>query len=79
MTITLSCGHQSLDFPNDAIAVEWDEESYDEYLEKFVPATALATFCKKCADAGEKDGWLRLTKYDENGQYINQTKDHTAP
>lgn len=75
-TLTCGCTFQG-DY--EEVGVEWDEESYDEYLEKYVPATALASFCKPCADKGIKDGWLRLIKYDENGQHINQTEDRTAP
>ena len=63
MTITLACGHQSLDFPNDAIDVEYDDETIDHDEGGFVPCTVYATYCTDCAIFGIAEGALRESSH----------------
>ena len=73
MTITLSCGHQSLDFPNDAIDVEYEEEYIDRYDGCAVECTVYATYCTDCANEGIVNGTCRLVSHEEEANINSNT------
>lgn len=56
--IIASCGHEVFS-GNDMIPVEYDSEDIDHDAQEFVPVTAMAVYCPKCAEDGVRAGWLR--------------------
>jgi hypothetical protein len=61
MAIFASCGHEVFS-GNDMIPVEYDDEDIDFDEGVFVPVTIIATYCPKCANEGERAGWLRVAR-----------------
>lgn len=74
MTITLSCGHESLNFPDDKVDVEMQDEYIDHDAGRFMPCIVYGDYCKACADEGVKNGYLKISQWDKDGNLIDQWK-----
>ena len=74
MTITLSCGHESLNFPDDTFDVEMEDEYIDHYAGGFRTCIVYGTYCESCTEKGVKEGYLKISQWDKDGNLIDQWK-----
>jgi len=62
MPIIASCGCE-VHSGDDLIPVEYDDEEINFDTQQFEAITVIATYCRKCADKGIRDGNLRRGMY----------------
>lgn len=64
-SVTLSCGHESQDYPNDCIYVSYGDWTCDA-IEGFSPTVVTAAFCPTCAhELYESGDWLMTDEQED--------------